>query len=151
MRCFLILSLTCITGLTTLAQERIILQHQKRQRKREELSMDKSFQYKLNDSTYHFGKIQHFDTEQITIVKYDSSLVSMDINEIELISRFRSQSRRWTEPFAYIGIGAAMTLAATPVVWAASGGDKALDALGFAGILTAGGSSSTDRHQKRAL
>ncbi|GAB5524897.1 MAG: hypothetical protein Roseis2KO_27690 [Roseivirga sp.] len=123
--------------MTTLAQDKIILQHQKRQRKQEELSLDKSFQYKLNDSTYHFGKIQHFDRKQITIMKYDSSLVSMNITEIELISRFRGQNSRWIEPFAYIAFGAAMTLGATPAIWVAAGGDKALEALEFAGILTA--------------
>jgi hypothetical protein len=112
------------------------MQHQKRAGRQKELSLDKSFSFKLNDSTLHYGKIQSFDPEQITIVKYDSSLVSMEINEIELISRFKSQNRRWLEPFGYIGLGAAITLAATPVIWVADGGEKAVEGLEFAGILT---------------
>lgn len=136
MRYFLIVFLISTTAFTTIAQDKIILQHQKRERKQKILSLDKPFQYKLNDSTFHYGKIRSFDQEQITIIKYDSSLVSMNIKEIELISRDKTQNRRWLEPFYYIGIGAAMTLGATPVVWATAGGDKAVDALVFAGILT---------------
>lgn len=137
MKYFLILILICSTCLTTLAQDKIVMQHQRKARKQKELSLNKSFSFKLNDSTLHYGKIQSFDPQQITIVKYDSSLVSMRINEIELISRFKSQNRRWLEPFGYIGLGAAITLAATPVIWIADGGEQAVNGLEFAGILTA--------------
>lgn len=137
MKYFLALSLICTVCLTTMAQDKIILQHQKRERKQKVLSLDKSYQYKLNDSTYHYGKIQSFDIGQITIMKYDSVLVSMKIDEIELITRVKSQNTKWLEPFGYIAFGAAMTVGAIPMLWLIEGGATALGALEFAGILTA--------------
>lgn len=137
MKYFLISLLICTTGLSSMAQDKIVLQHQRRSKKQVELSPDYTLRYRLTDKTRHFGKIQSFDASQITIMKYDSSMVSMTIDEIELISDFGYRNTRWLEPFTYVAFGAAMTVGAIPLLWVTGGGDKALEGLEFAGILTA--------------
>lgn len=137
MRYLLLLSWMCTLGLSSLAQDKVVLRHRKRSEKQVEISPDQVLRYRLKNKTRHIGKIQDFDIARITLMKYDSSLVTIKIDDIELISDFSYRNTRWLEPFAYVAFGAAMTVGATPLIWVAAGGDKALEGLEFAGILTA--------------
>ena len=119
------------------AQSKVVLQHQRRAQKQVEISPDQILRYRLKDKTRHTGRIQSFNISEIVLMQYDSSLVTLPIDEIELISDFGYRDTRWLEPFAYVAFGAAMTLGATPLIWAVGGSEKALEGLEFAGILTA--------------
>lgn len=131
-----LLILSCIAS-TGLAQETLILQHQKRKRKQKVFPIEKTFSFKINDSTYHYGQITDFDQESITITRSDSVTAKVRIGDVKDITRSKVANQRWMEPFAYFLIGAGMVVVATPLIWIADGGDKALEGLEFAGMLTA--------------
>ncbi len=137
MKHFLTLLILCCLFSPALAQGKLMLQHQKRERKQKDFPIEKTFSFKINDSTYHYGQITEFDLESITITRSDSVSARVRISDIEDITRNRMSNQRWMEPFAFFLIGAGMVVAATPVIWIAGGGDKALEGLEFAGILTA--------------
>jgi len=137
MKYSLTLLLLCCLFSTSLAQGKLLLQHQKRERKQKDFPFEKTFSFKINDSTYHYGQITAFDQEFITITRSDSVSATVRITNVEIITRDKVANQRWMEPFAYFLLGAGMVIVATPVIWAVDGGDKALEGLEFAGILTA--------------
>ena len=61
---------------------------------------------------------------------------AIDITTIDKIKLDRFQNTPWLEPFGYLGLGAGLFVVASPFVWIFEGGETALEALEFAGILT---------------
>ena len=133
--CLSLLFLCCFLSIS-FAQSKLILQHQKREKKKKDFPIAQEFSFKINDSTWHYGKVTAFDTLNITISRSDGITHQVPMQDIKLITRDRVANQRWMEPFAYFLVGAGMVLAATPVIWAVDGGAKALEGLEFAGILT---------------
>lgn len=99
--------------------------------------MDKSFSFKYQTDQYAYGKVVRFTESNLTIIGYDSTEVTLNLSEIEMIERDLFPNRKWLEPFGYIAVGAGLALVATPFIWAFDSGEQAVEGLEFAGILAA--------------
>lgn len=99
--------------------------------------MDKDFTFKYLVDEYAYGRVIHFTKTSLTVMKKDSTEVTIDFADIDIIERDIYQNLRWLEPFAFIAIGVPLLIVATPIIWAVEDGETALEGLEFAGILTA--------------
>lgn len=99
--------------------------------------MDKDFTFKYLVDEYAYGRVIHFTKTSLTVMKKDSTEVTIDFADIDIIERDIYQNRRWLEPFIVFGAVAPVMVLATPVVWAVEDGDAALETLQIAGIFAA--------------
>ncbi len=128
-----------------MGQDKLILEHRTKPTKKKHLDLDRDYYIKTSDTTYSSKKIVNFNDSTISItisIKtdkdttysysyniskskdttityiepiYREDTVLIAFSKVQMLKKDWFKSRRWLEPFAWIGVGAVLGVAMLPV------------------------------------